>query len=115
MSDQAGLKTAKFVGGADEQTVYGGDAPALFIGGEQLDERMPDDHADVVHRSAEKKHRERKPKPSRKPEANRRHSESSHRPKEGAPCFLEWRPVCQEHGLGQKPTEQLGLQYPTSQ
>ena len=58
MRHKTGLEAAQLIGSPDEETVHGGNAPAFLIRGEQLNQGMTDDHADVVHRPANEEHNE---------------------------------------------------------
>jgi len=58
LGDDAGLEAAQFVRCADEETVDGRNAAALFVRRQQLHQRMANDDADVIGDSAHHKHRD---------------------------------------------------------
>ena len=107
---KGGFKASQFVGGADEEAVNGGNASAFFVGGEELDERMADDDAHVVHRAASDHHEECKPEPNRigdgqaktvligDAEQNGGDAKSGDGEQHGAPGFLHGRAMGQEEG-----------------
>src|SRR5258706_10897999 len=72
----AGFEAAQLVGCADEDRIDGGNAAALGVGGENLNQRVANDHGNIVESARENEGDHRKPEPAGEAKENRGHAES---------------------------------------
>src|SRR5258706_4643020 len=71
----AGFKAAQLVGCADEYGIDGGNAAALGVGGEDLNQRVADDDGNIVESARENQGDHGEPEPAGEAKENRGHAE----------------------------------------
>ena len=109
-AEEAGLRAAEFVGGADEKIVDGGNATAHGVGGEELDGGVADNNAEAVGHSAQDEHCHGEPVAAGKSKANGRQTEDGDGADHDAAGLLEGRKVGDDEGAGDGADWQGGFQ-----